>query len=340
MENLSDIAFRDYLERFHSALEETAKKYLAGEFRGKLLHLSYLPARIVGYVSTSFGVAWEYIPQNVNTLEIRTGDDRVEDLFFGAPAVVRETEPLLMIGGPACGLYDGTLEDAFPFRLAYRESSIHVGSIQARSKGWSRIVRYAELYGDNRPETWSAENAVSRAKDEILAAMVEIRKAEATGISLVQYISKWKEKTILVLGSYASEGEARLRGICQALYEMGYNPITVKDIPDEPHQNLDQKMQMLGSLSRFVVVDDTDPSGHLKEIKICEDSRWVTVMLRAYGKASSYITRGSSAYSSVVLEKEYSPEDPKSAIQEAAKWAEGKLAEMRVRLDREYPWRS
>ena len=97
--NIRENDFKAYIELFHLTLEETSKNFLPNEFRPMLLHLSLLPARIIGYVSTQFGVAIEYRRATATIIEIRRGSARVEDLFVQAPLRIRDLGPLVAIGG-------------------------------------------------------------------------------------------------------------------------------------------------------------------------------------------------------------------------------------------------
>ena len=75
--NVTDDEFRTYIDLFHSTLDATAEEYLSADTRRKLLHTSLTPARIVGYVSTQFGVAIEYLPSSALEIVIRHGSARV-----------------------------------------------------------------------------------------------------------------------------------------------------------------------------------------------------------------------------------------------------------------------
>ncbi len=123
------------------------------------------------------------------------------------------------------------------------------------------------------------------------------------------------------------------------LEELGYGPILCKDIPDNVYQDLSQKVVAIGSIVRFVIVDDSSRSGHLMEINICKQNNWVTILLRAEGGNSSWMSAGVSQHSKVILEKSYNLIDPKPALTEAVGWAEDKLNELKSRFADIYPWR-
>ena len=315
------------METFHKSLEKTAKNFLPKDQISNLLHLSLLPAKITGYVSTQFGIAIEYHKSEKTIYEITKGSARVEDLFFNAPNKIRETGPLFSFAGANCGLINLSLEGAFPFRLASIEASVTISQVKCSSEGWERIIEYAEIYGDRKSEHWDEAKAISRAKDEVLVALVELKKADSLDIPFDEYLKAWKEKTILLLGDYSKEGKIRLDAIRSSLKELEYNPIIVEEIPDHPEMSLPQKVTSLASISRFVVIDDTSASGHIREFSNIINDNWVTILLHANGQRSSLMTADASIYSNVIFETDYNPEQPLEDVSAATNWAEGKIKE-------------
>ena len=102
----------------------------------------------------------------------------------------------------------------------------------------------------------------------------------------------------------------RLSHISSTLRQLGYEPLLVKDVPDIPAYDIPQKVVAVGTIARFVVIDDSSKSGHLAEVEICRRNDWVTILLRAGGRGGSWMTAGASHLSSVVLEKDYTPFAP------------------------------
>lgn len=337
--NVTDEELRTYVNLFHSTLEATAKEYLSEDIRKKLLHISLTPARIIGYVSTQFGVAIEYQPSATLEIEIRRGSARVEDLFVQAPRHFRDVGPLINIAGAGTGIYWLTLSGAFPFRLTREEANVSFGEVTFEVGEWRRFVHYAEVYGSRARELWLPEKAVSRAKDEVLVAIVEAQRAQEKRISVGEYIDGFKKRTVLVLGDYDQPGLARLETLVRVLRELKYEPILIKDIPDHPYQDIRQKVVAIGAVSRFVVVDDSSKSGHLLEVQICDQNKWVTVLLCAGGQVGSWMTAGVSHLSNVMLEQPYELSTPDLALSIAVTWAEQKLQELQVKFDSTYPWR-
>lgn len=336
--NVTEDEFKRYLEEFHSSLDETAKTFLPDHAR-ELLHMSLLPARIVGYVSTQYGVAFEYIPSETTSVEVIRGSARVEDLLFDPPPKLTGAPGFVETDMRCLDIQQAIVRDRFPVRLQGASARMSISQTICLAEGWKRSVHYAELYGDRSSELWSVAQAVSKAKDEVLAGMFEISQARKKALALPEYISRIKSKAVLLLGDYGEDGAQRLGAIGAVLCELGYEPVLVADIPDNPPQDLSQKVSMLGSLTRFVVVDDSSKSGHLAELPLCQSNRWITVVLRAEGIGSSWMTAGISASSRVMTELSFVSSSPRSAVEQAVRWAEETIRDLGVRFDSAYPWR-
>jgi len=117
--NVTENLLRSYLEIFHHELKNAAEKYLSSDARQRLLHLSYLPTKIVGYVSTRHGTAFEYIPNSATVIEIIRGSLPVEDLLVHPPNCLRHIGPMFNVAARRIGMFNITIPDAFPFRLTY-----------------------------------------------------------------------------------------------------------------------------------------------------------------------------------------------------------------------------
>jgi hypothetical protein len=207
---------------------------------------------------------------------------------------------------------------------------------------WTRYVEYAEIYGDRRASRWSPEAAQNRAKDEVLAAIFDRQRADEKKKKIEEYVSWSRQKRVLLLGAYDPAGENRLSLIAACLEELGYEPVRVKDVKDIPgfeDYGLTQKATVIAGLSRFIIIDDSTPSGSLVEYEICRSNEWVMVLLRAIGIHSTWMTRDASIKSNVILEASYDPSNPKPAVEEATKWAERRLSELKQTLNAIYPWR-
>ena len=338
--NLNSDQLQSYIETFHRALESTAADFLPQDYRRQLLHAALLPARITGYVSTQFGVAIEYESAAETSIQVIRGSARVEDLIVKAPSAVRDTGPMFRISGANITIAGLNLEGTFPFRLASPNASVALRDVVFRAGPWQRAVQFAEVSANRSAEHWSVARAESRAKDEVLAAMVQVARAAEKKLAVSEYIEKFKDKTVLLLGDYDEAGLKRLASISAVLSSLDYEPLMIRDVPDHPHHDLPQKVVAIAAIARFVVVDDSSQSGHLLEVQLCKQNSWVTVLLRAGGKGGSWMTAGAAHASNVIRELAYDPASPDAAITEAASWAEAKLMELERKFEGTYPWRA
>lgn len=337
MSNVSDRELVDYLETFHETYRDAVESKVPEHLRSELGRYPWMSTGMIGYVSTQFGAGYEYAGSE-GDLEIRRGSRRVEELLFDAPPAVRRGPAMISIGGRSCGISHLTLDGAFPVRLTTTESSVTLQDMRAVIGPWTRDVDYAELFGDRTSAFWSLEAATGRALNEVLTAVVDAHEMDRRGLDIEAYLDRFKQKKVLLLGDF-SGGRDRLDAIARSLERLGYLPVFADDIPDVQSHDLSQKIMMLALTSRFVLVDDSSKSGQLTEIALLQQVRPVTVILRASGTTSSFMARGGSITSSVVLEKEYQPSTIDSVVTESVQWAEQRLGDLGRELDELYPWR-
>jgi hypothetical protein len=339
--NITEEGIIKYIEAFNEALEEESSRFFPKDESNQLLHKSLLPAKIVCYVSTQYGVGIEYVSAATTSVESVRGSARVEDLFVQAPKRLWNIGPMFNIAAAGIEISKLTLAGGFPFRLSTNDATVTFREIRFSSDelSWERNVEYAEIYGDRNELKWSVEAAQNKAKDEVLSALFLKQQAKSREQDLHEYISNFQEKSVLLLGSYDPEGEKRLEAISNVIEKLGYEPILIKHIPDFEHYDISQKVTAVGAICRIVVIDDSSPSGHLSEVEICRNNRWVTVLLRHGGKGASWMTAAASLTSNVILEKDYDCNKPDVAVSKAIDWAESKIKELQITLNKMYPWR-
>jgi hypothetical protein len=343
--NVTASEFKAYLEEFHSTLDRTATQYLPPDLARSLLHLSTGPRKIQGYVSTQFGVAFEYIPSGAG-VDVLVGSRRIEGLFLSFPSQLerrlrRRRAEIVLGQGSVRNTFVGckVVGDAAPFYIEDVDSDATFVRCHFEAPGWSRDVEYAEIFGNRSSSFWSVKLAVGRAKDEVLSALVELKKAEQYKVPIHEYVNTLKRKTILILGDYSDTGLKRLEVIRTCAMDLGYAPLLVKDVPDLFGTDLQQKVAILGALARFVLVDDTSPSGHLIELPIAQHNRWVTVLLHAHGQRSTVMTAGLNITSGVLGEQDFDPAAPRAGVARAVEWAESQLRGVETQYKGLYPWR-
>lgn len=320
-----------YINRFNKTLEDRAKKLPEEAVKG-LKHLSLLPSRIICYISTQFGVAFEYISSDATSIETIVGSARVEDLIMRAPRKLAKSPPFIGVGAKCFGLIGTSLVGSFPFRLTKEDAYITITSAEfsAPAYAWSRNIDYAEVYGSRKMSEWTEEMAIERANDEVDAALFEFSRAKALKMPLSDYLNTAGKKLVIIFGSYDTDGLKRLRSIQEKLVELGYDAVLPMDC--EIDTSLPRKVLMLGSLARFVIFDDTTKSGHIRELEMCKNNDFIMAILRRDGEASSQMTRDYTIGTSICKEFSYDLPLVGDTVIEAVSWAEEEKSKFDVQI--------
>lgn len=153
--------------------------------------------------------------------------------------------------------------------------------------------------------------------------------------------ARCKKKYVLILGKYGDKRE-RLQLIKAALADKGLMGLILDEYPDIEEQNLTEKMVTYATICRFVVADDVAPSGHIKELEICHDLKFITAVLRERGMASTAMQADISDEVLFIKDFGYEPEsDLTRVVHDAANWASETVIERSKTLNRKYSsWRS
>jgi hypothetical protein len=330
--------FRTYLEVFHETYLHGVERHIDPDMRGFLDRYPRLPCRIKGYVSTSFGVAFEYVGGN-EQVAVERSSRRCEFMLLDPPAPVRKLQPLIVVGYPGCGIARLSLEGSLPFLLTSTQASLKLEDVGFKAFGWSRAVGYAEVFGDRSDPLWTPEQAVRRANDEILAALADINDMKREHLEISRFLDREKRQTVLIAGDFGEKGMRRLNAIRKGVRECGYLPRLLSDVPDMPDYDLTDKFVALGQTARFVVFDDSSAAGHLREFEVAAQRGWVVAVLRMAGTHSSVVTRGEALKSRVLREWAYTDDNLGGVLYEVTEWAESTVKELREGRDEIYPWR-
>ena len=339
MSNIDTIGFGEYLKVFHETYIEGVERFVEPDWHGFLDRYPRLPSRIKGYVSTTFGVAFEYIEEGAG-VEVTHSSRRVEFMLLNAPASVRRLPAMMKIAGPGSGIATLSIEGALPFWLESPEATVTLDRVGFRALGWNRDVEYAEVFGDRSRELWTPAKAVRRATDEILAAVTDINDMRREHVKLSEFLDREKERTVLIAGDYGPEGSKRLSAIRKGVRELGFLPRILTDVPDMPDYDLTEKFVALGQLARFVIFDDSSAAGYLREFQVAAAQGWIVVVLRREGSHSSFVTRGEELKSRVLREWTYTDDSLLGVLYQAVEWAEKLVSELREGRQEAYPWRA
>jgi hypothetical protein len=343
MTAVSPSEFRAHLVAFHRVYQDKVREWVPPECHDALLRNHYLQGSdIVGYVSTTYGIGYAYCPEGTGDLRVVSGDRRVEAHFFGCPsnALWENARVAVRLSGPNFRMVNARFTGLFPLRLDGSEASATLVELTWSLQGRTRRLAYAEMFATRAARYWSAETAIQRAMDEVLQATVAATNMQTLRMSLSDYLERFKQGHVLLLGDYSEAGTQRLNRIREALAALGYYGFTLEDVKEVPEYDLRQKLTAIAPVCRFVLVDDSSRSGHTAELPIIDGLRVVAVVLRHGQSRPTFVTRGLDTTSKVIKEYEYNDTDLETVLCHAVAWAESTMKALQCSLSRIYPWRA
>jgi hypothetical protein len=146
-------------------------------------------------------------------------------------------------------------------------------------------------------------------------------------------------ETVLVLGKDTGEGLDRLRLIASRLEALGYYAVIIKDQPDKLGESVIQKVMRYALSSKFVIVENTEPSGHLYEIPhVGKAAECVIGFLQEEGKGATWMFEDAFAKNEHWRKFMYAKGGIEKAVDEAAKWAEDFVKQFGAFQQKVLPW--
>jgi len=146
-------------------------------------------------------------------------------------------------------------------------------------------------------------------------------------------------ETVLVLGKDTGEALERLRRIASRLEALGYYAVIIKDQPDKLGESVLQKVMRHALSSKFVVVENTEASGHLYEIPhVGKAAECVTAFLQEEGKGATWMFEDAFGKNQHWRKFVYQSGGLDGAVNEAARWAEDFIKEFGAFQQRVLPW--
>ena len=146
--------------------------------------------------------------------------------------------------------------------------------------------------------------------------------------------------SVLILGKDTGDGLNRLKRIELALQELGYFTYIIKEEPDKAGESIVQKVMRYALSSRFVIIENTEASGHLYEIPhVTKAAECVTVVLQEEGKGATWMFEDAYAKHRHWHKVTYRDDQLEDAAQRAAAWAENFVREFAAFQMATLPWR-
>jgi hypothetical protein len=130
-----------------------------------------------------------------------------------------------------------------------------------------------------------------------------------------------------------------LKRIQSKLEELGYYIYIVKEQPDRAGESLIQKVLRYALSSKFVLIENTEPAGHLYEIPhVTKAAECVTVILQEEGRGATWMFEDAYAKHKHWKKITYSDPNLEKAVGQAAVWAEKFVADFAADQTAKLPW--
>lgn len=145
--------------------------------------------------------------------------------------------------------------------------------------------------------------------------------------------------SVLVLGKDSGAALDRLKRIASKLEELGYYTYIIKEQPDRLGESVVQKVMRYALSSKFVLIENTEASGHLYEIPhVAKAAECATVVLQEKGKGATWMFEDAYAKHRHWHKLTFQNDELERAVAEAAAWAERFIAEFADYQLAKLPW--
>jgi hypothetical protein len=342
-DTVSDEQLREYFQIFHRIYAEKLAGAVPPGYLGHVVRYGHHTQKVIAYISTNWGIGYEYDPdQRDGGIEITKSSARVEESMFRVPRGTLESNPPVVaaVGTSRLHFSSCVFGGQLPCRLDSTDASATLDKVRISYGGRDRVFSLAELFGNRSPAFWSPEKAVERAMDEVLQAVLGFHEMDRGAIPLSEYLARYKQRHVLVLGDFGIEGRRRLAAIKAALAAGGYLPLTLDEIQEVREYDLRHKLVAIASVCRFVVVDDSSRAAQMAEMVEVEKLRAIMLVLRHRGMMSTFVVRPLEATSTVIKEIAYDESDLQSQVAEGVAWAEKRVKDLGERFKEAFPWRA
>jgi hypothetical protein len=145
--------------------------------------------------------------------------------------------------------------------------------------------------------------------------------------------------SVLILGKDSGPALDRLKRIESRLQELGYYTYIIKEQPDKAGESVVQKVMRYALSSKFVLIENTEASGHLYEIPhVTKAAECVTVVLQEEGKGATWMFEDAYAKHRHWHKLTYKDDALENAVEQAAAWAEKFVSEFGNYQVAKLPW--
>jgi hypothetical protein len=130
-----------------------------------------------------------------------------------------------------------------------------------------------------------------------------------------------------------------MKQIESKLQELGYYTYIIKEQSDKAGESIIQKVMRYALSSRFVLIENTEASGHLYEIPhVAKAAECVTTVLQEQSKGATWMFEDAYAKHKHWHKVEYREGELDNAVEQAVAWAEKFAREFGNYQEATLPW--
>jgi len=128
--------------------------------------------------------------------------------------------------------------------------------------------------------------------------------------------------SVLILGKDTGDGLALLKQIQAHLTNLGFYTYIIKEQPDQIGESVMQKVLRYGLSSKFVIIENSEPTGHLYEFPhITKFAELTSIVLQREGEGSTWMFEDLYPRLKSIKKFEYSANDLENQIDAGIEWA-------------------
>lgn len=164
---------------------------------------------------------------------------------------------------------------------------------------------------------------------------------DTTTPSVTDWVQVCKKNLVLILGKDSPEEYMnQLENIAKKIELQGYQPILIKKQPEIETLTNEEKMLAYAALSRFIIIEKSEPAGQIDEAKICAVNRFPAIWIQKENMGDTWMQGDYEIDLKNVKLFKYTEPKLETVLIDGIKWVESYLSDKTVSLNKLYPWRA
>jgi hypothetical protein len=145
--------------------------------------------------------------------------------------------------------------------------------------------------------------------------------------------------SVLILGKDTGSGMDLLKQIQVHLENLGFYTYIIKELPDKIGESVMQKVLRYGLSSKFVIIENSEPTGHLYEFPhITKLAELTTIVLQRENEGATWMFEDLYHRHKNITKIEYTDKNIEEKIKDGVKWANDYLESFGEYQKQKLPW--